>query len=65
MDISVLHSFSLRPGFVPLGFTDKVFNYTVLTNSLKFHNSHARGNVIRKRVNDNQFTKGILTVFVK
>ena len=28
--ISVLHSFFLRPGFVPLGFTGKVFNEAVL-----------------------------------
>ena len=29
-EISVLHSFFLRPGFVPLGFTGKVFNEAVL-----------------------------------
>ena len=30
-DVSILHSFSLRPGFIPLGFTGKVFNETLLT----------------------------------
>ena len=32
MDVSVLHFFSLRLGFVSLGFTDKVFNEIVLAN---------------------------------
>ena len=31
---SVLHSFFLRPGFVPLGFTSKVFNEAVLIKDL-------------------------------
>ena len=57
MDVIVLHSFSLRSSFVPLGFTSKVFNKVVLTNFFKFHNGHSRGSVIRKGVNDNQFTK--------
>ena len=26
MNVSVLHSFSLHPGFVPLSFNSKVFN---------------------------------------
>ena len=26
----ILYSFSLRPGFIPLGFTSKVFNEAVL-----------------------------------
>ena len=43
MDVSVLHSFSLYPGFVPLGFTGKVFNKVVLTNFLKFYYGHSRG----------------------
>ena len=43
MDVSVLHYFSLRPVFVPLGFTGKVFNEEVLTNFPKFHNGHSRG----------------------
>ena len=30
-DVSILHSFSFCLGFIPLGFTDKVFNETVLT----------------------------------
>ena len=30
-DVSILHYFSLRPGFIPLGFTGKIFNETVLT----------------------------------
>ena len=29
-DVSVLHSFSFRPGFFPLDFTSKVFNEVVL-----------------------------------
>ena len=61
MDVSVLYSFSLRPSFVPLGFASKVFNEVVLTNFLRFHNGHSRGSVIRKCVNDNQFTKCKLT----
>ena len=65
MNVSVLHSFSLHPGFIPLGFSSKVFNEAVLTNFLKFHNGHSRRSVIRKYVNDNQFTKGMLTTFVK
>ena len=28
--MDTLHSFFLRPGFVPLGFTDKVFNKAVI-----------------------------------
>ena len=43
MDVSVLQSFSLISGFVPLGFTGKVLNDAVITNFLKFHNSHSRG----------------------
>ena len=65
MDVSVLHSFSLRPSFAPLGFIGKVFNKTILTNFLKFHNGHSRESVIGKGVNDNQFTKIMLTTFVK
>ena len=65
MDVSVLHSFFLRSGFVPLGLTSKVFNEVVLINFLKFHNDHSRESVIRKDVNDNQFTKGKLAIFVK
>ena len=30
-DVSIMHSFSLCSGFIPLGFTGKVFNETVLT----------------------------------
>ena len=26
-----MHSFALYPGFVPLGFTDKVFNEAIIT----------------------------------
>ena len=59
------YSFSLRLDFVPLDFTDKVFNEVVLTNFLEFHNSNSRENVIRKCVNDNQFTKRMLATFVK
>ena len=65
MDVSVSHSFSLDPGFFPLGFAGKVFNEVVLTNSLKFHDGHSRRSVIRKCVNDNQFTKGMWVTFVK
>ena len=65
MDVSILHSFSLLLGFAPLGFTGKVFNEAVLTNFLKFHNGLSRGSVTRKYVNDNQFIKGILVIFVK
>ena len=65
MDVTVLHSFSLRPSFVPLGFIDKVFNETILTNFLKFHNGNSKGSVTRKGVNDNQFTRRMLTTFVK
>ena len=65
MDVRVLHSFSLRPSFVPLGFIGKVFNETIVTNFLKFHNGHSRGSVIGKGVNDNQFTKRMLTTFGK
>ena len=65
MDVGVLHFFSLRLGFVPLVFTDKVFNVAILTNFLKFHNGHSRGGVIRKDVNDNQFIKGMLATFIK
>ena len=46
-------------------FTGKVFNKTVLTNFLKSHNGHSRGSVIKKCVNDNQFTEGMLTNFIK
>ena len=56
MDISILHSFAFRPSFVPLGFIGKVFNKTILTYLHKFINGHLRGGVIRKCVNDNQFT---------
>ena len=38
MDVSVLHYFFLRRGFVNLGFTGNVVNETVLTNFLKFYN---------------------------
>ena len=38
MDVSVLHYFFLRPGFVILSFTGNVFNKAVLTNFLKFYN---------------------------
>ena len=65
MDVSVLHSFSLLPGFVPLGSSGKVFNEAVLTNFLKFHNGLSRGSVTRKYVNDNQFIKVMLVIFVK
>ena len=65
MDVSVLYYFSLGPGFVPLDFTGKVFNEAVITNFLKFHNGYSRGSVIRKCVNDDQFTNGMLTTFVK
>ena len=65
MDASVLHFFSLRLNFVPLGFTSKVFNEAILTNFLKFHNGHSSGSVIRKYENDNQFTKEMLVNFVK
>ena len=65
MDVSVLHYFSLRPGFVPLSFTEKFFNEAVLTNFLKFRNGHSRWGVIRKEVNGNQFTKEMLATFVK
>ena len=57
MDVSVFDSFSFHPNFVQLGFIDKVFNKIVLTNFFKFHNNHSRGSIIRKNVNDNQFTK--------
>ena len=30
-NVSILHSFSLCPGFIPLSFTGKVFNETLLT----------------------------------
>ena len=30
-NVSILYYFSLRLDFIPLGFTDKVFNETVLT----------------------------------
>ena len=30
-DVSILHYFSFNQSFIPLGFTDKVFNETVLT----------------------------------
>ena len=43
MDVRVLYTFSLRLGFVPLGFISKVFNEVILTNFLKFHNGHSRG----------------------
>ena len=65
MDVSVLHSFSFRIGFVPQSFTSKVFIEAILTNFLKFHNGNSRGSVIKKCVNDNQFIKGMLTTFVK
>ena len=65
MNVSVLHYFSLLSGFVSLGFTGKVFNEVVLTNFHKFHNGYSRGSVIRKSVNDNQFSKGMLDTFVK
>ena len=55
----------LRPDFVSLGFTGKVFNEIVLTNFLKFHNRHSRGGVIRKSVNDTQTTKRMLVTFAK
>ena len=29
-DVSILHYFSFRLGFILLGFTDKVFNETIL-----------------------------------
>ena len=38
MDVSVLHYFFLRPGFVLLGFIGNLFNEAVLTNFLKFYN---------------------------
>ena len=65
MDVSVLHSFSLCLGFIPLGFTCKVFNDAILPNFLKFHNDHLRESVIRKCVNDTQSTEGMLATFVK
>ena len=65
MDVSVLHYFSLRSSFVPLDFTGEVFNETVLINFLKFHNGHSMESVIRKCVNNNQFTKRMLATFVK
>ena len=34
--VSILYSFFLRPGFVLLGFTSKVFNETVLTYQDQF-----------------------------
>ena len=33
-------------------FTGKIFNKTVVINSLRFHNGRLRGSVIRKCVND-------------
>ena len=36
MDVSVLHSFSLRLGFVLLCFTNKGFNEAILQISLSF-----------------------------
>ena len=53
MDISVLHSFFLHLGFVPLGFTSNDVNEAILTKFLKSHNGHSRRSVIRKCVNDN------------
>ena len=35
--MDILHSFSLRPGFVPLGFTGKVFNETVVSNPKEYY----------------------------
>ena len=63
MDVNVLHSFSLCPNFVPLGFIDKVFNEAILTNFLKLHNGHSKGSA--KCVNNNHFTKEMLATFVK
>ena len=58
-DVSILHSFSLHPGFIPLGFIRKVFNQTELTTS----DGHSRGSVINnllRNVNDHTFTGELL-----
>ena len=34
--MDILHSFFLRPGFVPLGFTGKVFNETIVSNPKEY-----------------------------
>ena len=57
MDVSVLHSFFLHLGFVPLGFTSKIFNEAVLTNFLRSNNGHSKRECYKESVNDNQFTK--------
>ena len=65
MNVSVMHFFSLHQGFFLVGFSSKVYNEAVLTNFLKFHNGHSRGSIVRKCMNDNQFTKGMFATFVK
>ena len=55
-------TFFFRPSFVPFGFTDKVFNATILTNFLEFQ---FKEGVIRKCVDKTQFTKSVLVTFIE
>ena len=47
---------------VPLNFIDNVFNETILTNFLKFYNGYSKESVIKKEVNDDEFTKRMLAL---
>ena len=47
---------------VPLNFIDNVFNEAILANFLKFYNGYSKESVIRKEVNDDEFTKRMLAI---
>ena len=62
-DVSILYSFSLRPGFIPLGFTDKVLMRQYKLSS----NGHSRGSVINnslRNMNDHTFISESLWIYL-